>query len=187
MKEYYDLLKSWCDKVLEYQIKEIKDKNFYGGILCPACAVIHGRIGDSVYPLTAMYDYTGDEKYLEGARLAVEWAENNVRRKNGGYFNDKAHSWMGISVFSAISFGEALLYHGDCLDKETREEWTKIFVRLSDFVCEFFAPGKNITNINYHASTAAALSFAYILTGNERYKNTAYALAEYVDGFFIRP
>ena len=103
MNDYYDLLKSWCDKLVEYQIKEIKDKTLYGGILCPACSLIHGRIGDSVYPLTAMYDYTGDKKYLETAKLVVQWSENNVRRKNGGYFNEKAHNWQGISVFSTIS------------------------------------------------------------------------------------
>ena len=84
------------------QITELKDPAFYGGILCPACSLIHGRIGDSVYPLTAMYDYSGDEKYLNAAKLAVEWSEANVARKTGGYFNDKAHTWMGISVFSAL-------------------------------------------------------------------------------------
>ncbi len=186
MNDYYDLLKSWCDKLVEYQIKEIKDKTLYGGILCPACSLIHGRIGDSVYPLTAMYDYTGDKKYLETAKLVVQWSENNVRRKNGGYFNEKAQNWQGISVFSTISFGEALIYHGKCLDDETRAEWTRILVRLADFVCDFFAPGKNITNINYHASTAAALAIAYVVTGNERYKSAAYKMAEYANDFFTK-
>ena len=187
MKEYYDLLKSWCDKLVEYQITELKDKNFYGGILCPACSLIHGRIGDSVYPLTAMYDYSGDEKYLEAAKLAVEWSENNVLRKNGGYFNDKTHNWMGISVFSALSFGETLLYHSDCLDSETKEKWMNIFVRLSDFVCSYFGGGANSshkTNVNYHASTAAAMALAYVLTKNEKYKTNAYECAEYSKTFF---
>ncbi|MBP3333520.1 MAG: hypothetical protein J6M35_05675 [Clostridia bacterium] len=187
MNEYYDLLKSWCDKLVEYQITELSDPNFHGGILCPACSLIHGRIGDSVYPLTAMYHYSGDEKYLNAAKLAVDWSEYNVLRKNGGYFNDKTHNWMGISVFSTLSFGETLLYHSGCLDDATKEKWTAIFVRLSEFVCSFFGGGADSahkTNVNYHASTAAALALAYKLTGNEKYKEEACKCAEYSKTFF---
>jgi len=94
---------------------------------------------------------------------------------------------MGISVFSALSFGETLLYHGDCLDTETKEKWMNIFIRLSDFVCSFFGGGANSkckTNVNYHSSTAAALALAYKLTGNEIYKQNAYECAEYSKTFF---
>ena len=44
----FDLLKSWCDGLIRYQIREQKDPRFYGGFFCPACKMIHGRSSDAV-------------------------------------------------------------------------------------------------------------------------------------------
>lgn len=48
---YLTLLKTWCDGLIDHQIVAMRDPAFYGGLLCPACAHIHGRCGDAVYPL----------------------------------------------------------------------------------------------------------------------------------------
>ena len=184
MTEYESLLKSWCDKLLELQITEIKDKNFYGGILCPACSLIHGRIGDSVYPLTLMYDITKDSRYLTGAKLAVEWSENNILRKDGSYFNDKTHSWKGISVFSATSLGDALLYHGDCLDSDTKSKWHSIFLRLAEFIYEYFDRPDVHPNINYFATVCPVMALAYKFTGEEKYREKAYQRYNWIKEYF---
>lgn len=186
MKEnaYYKLLKSWCDKLIEMQITELSDKNFYGGILCPACSLIHGRIGDAVYPFTFMYDATGDEKYLNSAKMVVDWSEYNVKRCDGGYFNDKTNSWKGISVFSAMSLGETLFYHGKCLDKETYDKWYGIFVRLSEFIYTYFDNPHFRPHINYYVTECPAMALAFLLTGEEKYKVKAYERAEYIRKHF---
>ncbi len=65
--EYFDLLKQWCDSLIEYQITEHKNEAFIWGILCPACMGIHGRIGDAMYPFVFMYSVTGDRKYCKAS------------------------------------------------------------------------------------------------------------------------
>lgn len=180
MNKYELLLKQWCDKLIELQITEIKDPNFFGGILCPACASIHGRIADAVYPFTLLYDRTGDEKYLNAAKLVIDWSEYNLSREDGSYYNDKCSGWKGISVFSATALGDALLYHGDCLDRETKEKWLGIFKRLAEFVYDFFDNKLKRTNVNYYATICPVMAFAYKLTGDEKYKEKAYQRFEWI-------
>ena len=50
-EECFDLLKSWCDGLISYQIHNKGDSRFDGGFFCPACKMIHGRSQDAVYPL----------------------------------------------------------------------------------------------------------------------------------------
>ena len=61
------LLKRWCDKLSEYEIKHT-DKRIDASYLCPACHVAHGRTGDLIYPYMTLYSATGDEKYLTLAK-----------------------------------------------------------------------------------------------------------------------
>ncbi len=184
MNKYYDLLKAYCDKLIEYQVKEIKDPAFYGGILCPACSMIHGRISDAVYPLSAMYDITKDEKYIEAARGIVEWSEKNVLRKNGAYYNDKPSAWNRTTTFAQIAFGEALNYHGKCLDKDTYEKWFSIFKRQTDFIYEELTVDKINANINYYITAAACMAIAYKILGDEKYKARAYEIMNFSINFF---
>lgn len=174
MQRYYKLLKEWCDRLIDLQITEIKDPHFYGGILCPSCAMIHGRIADSVYPFVLMYDKTKNTKYLDAAKKVIEWSEYNLLRKDGSIYNDKCSSWKGISVFSATSLGDALYYHGKCLDKETKQKWTEIFLRFADFTYEYFNLPTTQTNVNYYVTICAVMAFAYKFTGDEKYKNEGY-------------
>lgn len=184
MERYYNLLKEWCDRLISLQIKEIKDKNFYGGILCPACSLIHGRIADAVYPFTLLYDKTGDEKYLDAAKLVIDWAEYNVIRSEGGYFNDKGNGWMGTTAFFASALGDALLYHGKCLDQETYNKWMTIFERCVEFVYDYFDRPTFRSVINYRAGECQTMAIAYALLGKEKYKAKAYEKAEFVKQFF---
>ena len=38
----------WADKLISLQVTDRKYKEFYGGIMCPACRGRHGRIGDTI-------------------------------------------------------------------------------------------------------------------------------------------
>ena len=138
MDKYTKLLKSWCDRLIDLQITERADHAFYGGILCPACVSIHGRIGDAVYPFTLLYDLTREEKYLDAAKRVILWSKRNVIRQSGVVFNEKKQDWRGISVFSAIALGDTLHYHGSCLDKETKADWTALFRRIVDAITQYW-------------------------------------------------
>ena len=50
------LLTEWMDTFLTYQCDNLHP-SLNGGVLCPACACMHGRIGDAVLPLM----YHGDK------------------------------------------------------------------------------------------------------------------------------
>ena len=45
----YDLLKRWGDGLLAVQVTDPKLKGVYGGMLCPACANVHGRGADAIF------------------------------------------------------------------------------------------------------------------------------------------
>ena len=59
----FALLKQWCDGLLAHQIPEAAGARLAGGFLCPACARVHGRSADAVYPLLYMAQATGEDGY----------------------------------------------------------------------------------------------------------------------------
>ena len=68
------LLTEWMDTFLAYQCDNLHP-SLNGGVLCPACARIHGRIGDAVLPLMYLADKTHKEKYLLAAKRLMAWME----------------------------------------------------------------------------------------------------------------
>ena len=116
-----DLLRVWCDKLLELQVTSVSDPALGGGILCPACAGIRGRCFDAIYPFLYLADADGDSRYLEAAKMLFDWAENTVSREDGSYVNDTNSDWKGTTVFSVIQLTEALTFHGHLLDSVTYE------------------------------------------------------------------
>ena len=101
-KEYYDLLKQWCDRLIELQIKDTGVKELDGGIMCPACSRIHGRCHDAVYPFMYMAHASGDEKYLNAAKALFDWGDN-VFCDDGSFYNDRQSTWNAITVFSSVA------------------------------------------------------------------------------------
>ena len=175
MKERaFNLLKSWCDNIVKYQLTSMSDKNLYGALICPACTSVHGRCADGVFPLVFVYKETKDKKYLNCARLLVEWAENNVRRGKDGYFNDVNNAWRGVTAFYQISMGETLIHFKDILDSETYDKWFNIFKDQSEFMIDFLGSrGGPEPVINYYCGWAHSMAIAYIILKDEKYKKCA--------------
>ncbi|MBQ8508850.1 MAG: hypothetical protein IJ493_02975 [Clostridia bacterium] len=167
----FNLMKIWCDQLLDYTIKGTGSPYTDGGLICPACHVIHGRIADLVLPLTVLWDKTGEKNYLDAAVRLVEWSEFNLTFPDGSWRNDAGNQWRGISAFSAMALGDALLHYEEKLPADIAARWRSIFVRLSDFCLTL----TDICNpvINYYAGSAAELAMAWKLTGDTRYLDEA--------------
>lgn len=166
----YNLMKDWCDELLKTQLS-LPDPLLDGAIVCPGCAVVHGRCADMVLPLVLLYRDTRDEKYLTAAKKLIDWTEYNLLSENDDIRNDLANRWKGTNIFTCLMLGETLHRFHDVLDKETFTKWDAIFRRraaASIGWCEKAGP-----HINYNAGAAAMFAFAYNYTGEKKFLDNA--------------
>lgn len=185
-KMTFDLLKDWCDGMLKTQIIKPTDPKVHGLLDCPALETVHGRVMDAVYPFLYMAKATGDKKYLKAGILAFEWGEN-VTKEDGGWTNNlDPKSWDGTTVFGAVALAEALKYHGDLLDTETRERWYKRLESAAKFVYKKF-PKVDSTNINYGATAIYAFNLIGKLLDKPDYVKRSKELVEQVYSYFTEP
>jgi hypothetical protein len=172
---YADLLQTWCDGLLAHQSTN-PDPSLRGALLCPACAIIHGRCGDAVYPLLRQAHTTGKSKYLEAALLVHEWSEQQVSRADGSWINDVTlSSWQGITVFHAIALAEALHHHGAILDTATRQRWTDRLARAAKFLDTFITIETG--NINYPVTSSHCFAICAQVLNEPHYQDRARQLA----------
>lgn len=164
----YKLMKEWCDTLLSYQVRTATPYTD-GGLLCPACHVIHGRIADLCFPLTVIWSKTGDEKYLVEADRLIDWSEYNLKTHDGLWYNDITNRWYATSAFSAMSMGEAIYHFGDKLPKKYKDKWMKIFVRMCDVFTTLDTRESFKPVTNYYCGISALLAMAWRLTGEDRY------------------
>jgi len=181
LEPYNTLLKIWCDGLLDRQVRDAGEGD--GAFLCPGCGMVHGRIGDAVYPLLRMARTSGDDRYVRAAIAAHGWSERNVTRPDGSWVNDVfLNDWKGITVFRCIALSESLLHHGDLLDRATREAWRarleKAFVFLDGFMT------LETGNINYPVTTGYALSLGAEVFGREAYAAKARTFAHAALDYF---
>ena len=163
-----DLLRSWCGGLLKLQLQNRKEPSLQGGILCPACGIIHGRCFDAIYPFLYLADAEHDDTYKKGAELLFQWAEHTVSRSDGSYVNDINSPWKGTTVFSVIQLIEALTFHGHVLGKDTFEQWKARMKKAADFLAgvkEF-----EVCNVNYRIACSLAMELCADFLGEERYR-----------------
>ena len=181
-----ELVARWCDALLARQIAGTGDPMLDGAIACPACGVLHGRVGDLAYPLAYRWERTGDAKYLAAAERAVEWTEAAMRRADGGLYNDFQSQWWAITVFAQIALGKTLLRFGDRLPRALRERWSALFARDTDFVVERFDESfVESTNVNYPASFCEAMALAGRVLGDAGRTALARSMADRVMKSFL--
>ena len=182
---YAETLRTWCDGLLARQVTEFHDPAFYGGLLCPACVLIHGRCGDAVYPLLRVAHSTGEAKYVRAAMLVHEWSQAQVSRPDGSWVNDVTLStWQGITVFHSIALAEALEHHGDVLDAATRAKWKDRLAAAAKFLDGFITIETG--NVNYPVTATLAFQLCSRVLGEAHYAERARALAQVVMGQFTR-
>ena len=161
-------MKEWCDTLLSYRVRT-QTPYTDGGLLCPACHVIHGRIADLCFPLTVIWNKTGKEKYLEEADRLIDWSEYNLLTHDGLWYNDISNRWYATSAFSAMSIGEALYHFGDKLPEAYRTKWMNIFKRMSETFLTLDTRESFKPVTNYYCGLSAVLAMAYRLTDDRKY------------------
>jgi hypothetical protein len=179
----YDLLQTWCKGLMALQIADPKMIGLEGGIVCPACSRIHGRIGYSIYPLMFLAEKTQDQAYLDSAKNVYNWMERLVSFPDGSWVNDaNVNLWKGITVCTAITLAESLINFKVLLDQKTYNEWNARLIKASDYLYENF----NIYtgNINYPATCSYALSLIGEFLDVKKYKDKGRQLGNECKDFF---
>lgn len=177
------LLRRWCDGLIDLQAKECERSEFKGGILCPACGFLHGRIGDVAYPFVYLYATTGEQKYLSAAESAVDWCEANMLLPDGSYRNDRQMYWRSTTCFFTVPLGKTLAEYGDRLPVATREKWTQIYRRANESMYALFEGGFK-PNVNYYCIFAVAMQQAGQMTGERKYFDAARRVAALCETYF---
>ena len=177
-----DLLREWCEKLLELQIHGTGQPTLDGGILCPACARVHGRCFDAIYPFLYLADRDGDQRYLEAAKQLFEWAEHTVSREDGSYINDTSGPWKGTTVFSVIQLVEALKYHGHLLEPDVYCRWKDRVKKAADFLRDF--EEFEVCNVNYRITNSLAMLLCGEFYADDSYMQRSQELAEMAEQCF---
>lgn len=160
----HSLLREWCGGLERLQIKS-GPRERLGGIKCPACDFIHGRIGDAVYPFLSLAKRDGNSRMLDAGMMLYGWMENNVSQPDGSWINDFSNPWKGTSVFGAISLAEAVKHCGGILEKRDLERMRLRLGKAALFIASFIKFGRpdvkfDGPNINYLAAAAHALALS---------------------------
>ena len=182
-----ELLHQWCDSLLKLQVKGTGNPRLDGGILCPACGMIHGRCIDAVYPFMRMAkeasardDREESRKWVQAAKELLNWADQTIHQKKGAYWNDIGTAWTGTTVFFASALADALWFHGDLLSEQERADWQERLRQAAEYIATYEGIVHN--NINYPLSDALALYECGVVLGEMKYQEKAAELAEIAFG-----
>lgn len=180
------LLEQWCRGLVAHQTYTPDNFITHGGIFSPGDDAYLGRSADSIFPLLWMAKHTGDQKYVDAAKLVYEWEQNNCWHDElGCWFNNPnmPESWKGITVFAAMTKYEAITYYPDLLGEEIIREWKARLYRASEYMYQTLT--MNFGNINYPAFGTFAFYSLGKLFNEPRYFKRAEELAEGLSKYFL--
>ncbi|MDB5231798.1 MAG: hypothetical protein JWN76_2603 [Chitinophagaceae bacterium] len=172
----WSLLQQWGHALLSLQVHEPSHPGLQGGLLCPACATVHGRCGDAIYPFLYLADRIKDAVYTKAAVSLYDWMENTVSLPDGSWINEIAGTnWKGTTVFGMASLAESLIHFSHLLSPSTVQRWKERLGRAADYVYQEFTIETG--NINYPVSASYALELIGQYLGRPHYQVKAKELA----------
>lgn len=167
---------TWGQKLLSLQVTD-RHHPQYGTIISPEENMIHGRMGECIYPFLHLAARHNDHRYVDAAMLLYGWMEKTVSQEDGSWLNEpEKGSWKGTTVFGSIALAEALKNHGQLLDNAFRKTLQERLAKAGDFIYNNF----NIEygNINYPVSSTYALALLADLLDKPQYREKAASLAK---------
>ncbi|NWJ49820.1 MAG: twin-arginine translocation signal domain-containing protein [Bacteroidetes bacterium] len=180
-----NLLSTWIDALIQLQVNAKSESVDFGGLMCPACGRVHGRVGDAIYPLLYMAKKKQQSKYLDATLLLYKWMEKNMSQPDGSWLNDPVKgSWKGITVFSAIALAESLRYHGALLDNQFKSEIENRLKKAGIFIYNNFSI--DYGNINYPITASYGLSLIGTILDIKEFKEKGRKLAHEALGFITK-
>ncbi len=178
------LLTQWGEAMLGLQVRQPGRRGLYGGLLCPACSLIHGRAFEVVHPFMYLARTTGNPRYVQAAVDAVDWADQ-VSCGDGSWLNEVTGQWKGTSIFGAIALGEALQLGEDLAPPAILAGWRERFRRVMAFLDTFVTIETG--NINYPLTATWAFALAARILDEPAYLKRATELAQAAHACFNSP
>lgn len=176
------LVQTWGEKLISLQVTD-SSSDKYGGIVCPTYNIVHGRIGDTIYPFFHLAHTNKESKYMDASVLLYRWMEKHVSQDDGSWLNEPIKgSWKGTTVFSIIALAETLKHHGGIMDPSFKNELTDRLAKAGDFVYNTFTI--DYGNINYPIAASYGLTLLGDVLDISKYKTKGRALAHEAMKFF---
>jgi len=110
---------TWAQALLKLQVVDATRDDSYGGILCPTRKIVHGRVGDTIYPFMHMARRTGDHgTRCLGITIPLD---GGTCKPAGRILAERDQGFVeGNNVFTTIALCEAIRYHGDLMEPAFR-------------------------------------------------------------------
>ena len=179
-----ELTADWAQALLRLQVVDAARADDYGGILCPTRKIVHGRVGDTIYPFMHMARRTGDHRYIDASELLFRWMEGHVSQPDGSWLNEIKDSWKGTTVFTVIALCEAIRYHGDLMEPAFRRAMEDRLMKAGEFI--YNTVNIDYGNINYPLSASYALSLLGTIQDVPKYRERGKLLSRQATGFFSK-
>lgn len=177
------LVQQWGAALLSHQVLDAAQTDNYGGLLCPGYNIVHGRVGDAIYPFLHLARQTNDHRYVDGAVLLYRWIERRVSQEDGSWLNEPVKgAWKGTTIFTTIALCDALHHHGALLDPAFVTEVKSRLKKAGDYVYNNFS--LDYGNINYPIAASYGLTLLGQLLDIPAYTAKGRAFAHQAIRFF---
>lgn len=163
-KEYSTTLLQLTEVLLKLQVQEQGDAHF-GAIACRSCNVWHTRAAEAVYPFSAAYTITGEDRFLQAAKNAGAWLIK--QQEENGSWKETPEEWTGTTTDQLLMMMLAYDVIGVTFSAAERKTWQEAIQKAAGYLYAVMKP--EFASINYVATTTATLAKAYGFTHNKQH------------------
>ena len=152
-KAYFETLTVLSEALLKQQNTDKQDPEF-GGLLDPENDIYYTRAAEAVYPFTVMYQYTGDQKYLNAAIDVGEWLI--TKQEPTGEWIENPWQWTGTTADQLMMMALAYPTLKKHLNKKAQEKWVNSMKAAGLYLVEKMEP--DFASINYVPTSAGTMA-----------------------------
>ncbi len=168
----FPLLQRLNEAVSVWQNDDREDSG-YGGIICPGENIYHTRAAEAMFPFAFEYSVTGEERRAVQAMALAEWLMRC--QQEDGSWKETPEEWTGTTADQLLMMLLTYPVLRERLDGHSDRRWRDSMTRAADYLTRVM--DNRFASINYCATTAAALSEAYVILDDDSYARKARTLA----------